>query len=87
MADEGADGIDLLPGARVPFAVCAAVGPTDITIAVNGVADAAKTNTVSGLPDLSAADLLIGPQFAGHIKQCLLYPEALAVADVIAATQ
>ena len=60
------------PGINVPFNIASRHGSTFINGAVDGTALTADT-TPTALPDLTAADFEIGPDFMGHIQELTLF--------------
>ena len=73
------------PGINVPFNISSRNGSTFINGAVDGVALTANTTPVA-LPDLSATDMDIGPDFMGTIKTLRVWADDLTDAGIEEAT-
>ena len=69
------------PGINIPFNISSRHGSTFINGAVDGVALTANTTPVA-LPDLSATDMDIGPDFMGTIKLFRVWADDLTDAGI-----
>lgn len=78
-------GTQLTPGVEVPFAVALQATPTSLRLFVNGTAGSAVSHT-AGLPELTADNCEIAPDFAGSLTDARVFDVALSEALLTAET-